>query len=645
MQLTLKTWNSININDGTTFESWFPVGQLVNLRAEGITVPRAIEFPFLSTTVLQDHVIVINIKVLPGQVIPTQREIIKRVFNIQDRQRHNLVAEDVLDGNRQWYLTGIPIRVNEQSAGIYSVSIQVEMPVWRVVTALTDTWNITATGQTRNITNLGNVNVAPKFTITPTVAKTGGFQYRRWIAIENQMTKSFVFPFDALNQMDTAAVVGAAKMQADGDDLRFFMNGEFADRWLGNMNSATTKGWLNLTMQSKQVGVTSVSIDGVTSITTITLAKTRANLRFLQALKRAVNKVVMIDNEAFTFTSVDLVAYQITGVARAKKGTSMAAHAAPSNVRWIENELWLVYGDSSVTAPDTDDARKPLFDLTSTNALLAWSVFDDNDSARPGGWHGEVRVTRGGLSYVFTGPENTFVNPATYMGLALIGFVDQEIPKGETGTIGWQFFHPCGIDTVSWWAKKYTTNLLSWCEVVGLQVLQPDAEWFTLQNEAVPINPLVWQLSPFGGVTPNTYNLSALGLDTIRFALDGSIRAEPNSFLMAEFYDVDVVPHAANLPAYYRTAEQSCYYFDFKLSNNITGEYLTAQLPLGLNEPFVIDCEQKIAYLQDGTRIPVTLSTERDAWLNLAPGANTLQFDDTGTNAVTVVTDHRDRTM
>ena len=154
MQLSLYQWNGHSINDGTTFKAWIPPGQLMNLTSNSITVPRALEFPYLSTTLLQSHTFIINVSVAGGQTIHTNREVLKGWFNIADPQRHNLIAKDTADSERQWYLTGFPIRVIETDPNNFSITFQVEMPIWRVVTPLTFSWDITATGQSASISNI-----------------------------------------------------------------------------------------------------------------------------------------------------------------------------------------------------------------------------------------------------------------------------------------------------------------------------------------------------------------------------------------------------------------------------------------------------------------------------------------------------------
>src|SRR5690349_7980492 len=110
MDLRLLTWNGHSINDGTHYVGVFPPGQKANLTVNPVTINRAGEFPYLSTTVLTSQVLVIEVYIAAGANINTYRETLKGYFNIMDRQRHNLIAEDG-SGGTQYYVTGFPVGI------------------------------------------------------------------------------------------------------------------------------------------------------------------------------------------------------------------------------------------------------------------------------------------------------------------------------------------------------------------------------------------------------------------------------------------------------------------------------------------------------------------------------------------------------
>lgn len=95
----------------------------------------------------------------------------------------------------------------------------------------------------------GNVAQAPVIRIKPTAQRasgtaTAGFKRRRAIRITNGLTRSLVnFPY-RLDLGDTATIVTATLMQADGDDVRVVYQGKEIPRTLDDMNTASTGAWV-----------------------------------------------------------------------------------------------------------------------------------------------------------------------------------------------------------------------------------------------------------------------------------------------------------------------------------------------------------------------------------------------------------------
>lgn len=642
MKLNLKTWNALNINDGTNFTAVIPSGGLTQLSASAVTVNRADEYPFLSGRVLPAHTFAIEVYIPAGATINTNRELLKQYFNPLDSQRHNLIAEDTNDSNKQWYLTGYPIsiRPNGDRLNGFIIVLAIEVPYWRLVTALTDSWSITASGQTHAVTNSGNIKSKPSFALTPTSSKTGGLSYRRWVSIYNNLDVSYVDALDITSGGLDTATLTTTKLQADGDDLRVYVDGVEVDRWLDAMDTANTKIWVNLSFAPRHEGTTSVSLASATAAVDIQLSRTDANRAFLEYLGRASNKVLLIDNEAFLYTAagIDLFNYKITAATREAKGTAAAAHTAPKTVRHIEHDIWILYGDSTLTAPDVDDSYKPTFSLASTNASRVYAAFYDTASPRPGAWAGEQISSRTGLSYLYTDDLNSFADPSTELGLALVGTQSIYSVTGETGTLAWMFSHSAGITSVTYSGQRYSYSS-SWPEIVGLQHLQPGAVWITDSNLEAPAVALAWE--PFG---PETVSLSSAP-ESIRFCIDGSLPPSAGELAIAQFDTITVALSSSNLPTIAVGAEAAAYLLDFVLANSTSGESLSIKAPCKLNDTLTIDCENKLAYLSDGGRASVLFSSAREAWLDLAPGSNTLSFTDTGTNALTLVTTHRDRML
>jgi hypothetical protein len=654
MQLTLMTWNSYNINDGTYFISWIPVGQLVNLSARGVSVPRSVGFPYLSGTVLQEHFFSIVVKIAETQVaanrIPQYREILKGLFDITDKSRHTLVAKDILDGDRQWYLTGYPTRLIENSPGIYTITIQIEAPIWSLVTPLTDTWNIVATGATRTITNIGNITALPKYSLTPITAKSSGYKYRRCVHLLAYNEVTMTMPMELSDGgFDTASLVAAGKMLAAGYDLRVWMDGQEVDRWLAGENTATTKIWVNVSLQAAASveGRLSGALAGSGAVTTITFQDTANGRALLDTLSKARNKVIWTNYEAFTFTDVSMADLQLTGVTRAAKGTNMNTHSDGEEIWWLEHDIYILYGDATAPAPQQDDRNKPMFNLsTSGNYSWVYDTFYDTTAVRPGAWKPEVLKSGTGKSHIFTDDENSYVDPAEALGMAIVGSnspFDVYKAIGETGSLAWTLYHPAGINAVDYGGKKYAFDLTAWPAIAGFQYLVENVAWVTVGTEVVPVVALVWET--FSG----TLTLSGPH-HLVRFLLEGTINPVQDNLAMVQFTGVTLTVESNPIPIFYIFAEEAICFFDLKLSNTTSVEYVRVKAPVKLGDTLVIDCENKTAYVSDGASINVALSSDRVDWLSLVgtptnSGASAMRYDDAGTTSLTLVTAHRDRNL
>lgn len=641
MKLSVSTWNGTNINNGSPFSAYLLPGQMANLSQNPVIVNRAGDYPALSSIVKVSSVLIIGVQIAAGQNINTQREALKGYF-FGDDQRHDLVAVDEADSSRQYYRRGFPVRLVEENGAPNSfyITIQTEYPYWTQVTPTADSWDVTGTSDSFELTNAGNLPARPVFTITPTTTKSEGLKYWRYVPVYNNMDKTYTAPMDITDGgLDVQTLVDAGKMQADGDDFRVWMDGSFADRWLYEMDSDSdpAKCWANIQLGARLEGTTGATFDS--DDTTLIFSQTRANLAFLQGLRAAMNYTALIDSEAVVFDpdNIDTIDYQITSVSRGQKNTTAVSHSSGSTVRYIEHDLYIIYGDSDLTAPDVDDDYKPIFDLSSTNAAWTWTNFyDETAPKRPGAWKGEVLSSRTKLSYAYTADANTFANPSTRLGLAERGSQDFTVPH-ESASLDWLFSHPAGITDVTYSGDKYNTG--SWPGIVGLQKLQPNTVWFTVYNEAEPAVALSWEA--FG---PRSQSLSGT-YDAVRFAIDGVLSSVINEMAAVQFDTVTASFDSDNLPTITVGDEASINFFDFKITNEATGEWIKCTTPCPVNTALTIDCENRIAYLADGRMVPVTLSSERADWLNLSAGANGLLYEDAGTVGVTIVVQHRDRVL
>jgi len=363
-------------------------------------------------------------------------------------------------------------------------------------------------------------------------------------------------------------------------------------------------------------------------------------------LKSVGNRTLYIESEAITFDpdNIDFIDHTISSVTRSAKDTIAVSHAASTVVRHIEHDLWILYGDSDLSTPDVDSDDEPIIDLSSTNTAWDYTNFYDKNANRPGAWKPEILSTKTGLSYNFTDSYETFADVSTKLGISMVGDGDFQVAN-EAGTLDWLFYHPAGMTNV-YYAGDYRTvssdsSSSSWPVTVGLQYLQPDASWFLAYSDSdfPPLSSDSW-------IAFDSYDISLDGtFETIRFVMDGQLDSVINTQASIQFDDVTLTFNGDNVPVSALGTETEINFFDFKLTNATTGEYIKVKSPCPIDTALTIDCENKEAYLADGTPVHVILSSNREAWLDLSPGVNSLNYIDDGTVAVTIVINHRDRIL
>lgn len=176
MQYSVYQWNGNNINDGTNYRAYipnfYPQGEAAIQEASRTTRPPSMlgKSPMSKT-----YQLVIE----PKGTVHTQWAELSKWFDTRDDTLHRLVVKDTADGDRQWYIECTPKKnaaMSMKDKVVYE--LHCPDPIWRTVTENSDAWNITASGQTRDLTLRGNRYSRPKLRIKPTAMKTSSFLYR-----------------------------------------------------------------------------------------------------------------------------------------------------------------------------------------------------------------------------------------------------------------------------------------------------------------------------------------------------------------------------------------------------------------------------------------------------------------------------------
>lgn len=316
----------------------------------------------------------------------------------------------------------------------------------------------------------------------------------------------------------------------------------------------------------------------------------------------------------------------------------MAAHAVNDTVRWIEHDVWILYGNISAEAPEVDDTYKPMFDLTSTNGSWVYTSFTDATNLRPGSWVESVTSTAGKTSTTYTGSHTADADPATEMGMSILAYLKSGKWTSENATIEWRLSNPCGIATVTSAGEKYRVSS-SWPALAALQSTLDGRKWVSEWNETSPASATTW--------TAWTHNSEAIGTGAtlIRFVLSGAVSGTTDNAAHFETQSATVALATDKWPSVTLSAQQTNYNLDCKITSSVTGEYITVTYPMITNKTIIVDTDAKTVKA-DGNSALAALrkSSIRKDWLLMSSGvANTFTFDQTGTGNVTIVIKWQDR--
>lgn len=458
----IATWDSEPINDGTNYRAWFPEHDERGLpTVDAQMVERTGYWPILGSIRRLGHQVVMKVSIEGASVDALRAQLLKwfvpqpNYLDWTGAAAKRLVIED-RDGSNDRYIMATPISCTpapERSDVIYTIILQAHGdPRWRGVNnASFSTWNLSA-GSGINAFNPASQDIVfPIIDITPNGAKSGDYAYKVFVPIQWRTVNSGRYPIDIGNATFDTAALTTAKMQADGDDLRVLVNGAERDRWLGNMDTTTTRVWVNLEFAANVEMTLAAAIASGGSVDSITVNQNLYGL--------ANSGIVQIGSEFFTYTGVDGINKTLTGVERATHFSSAAAHSVGDSVIWIQHEVYIIYGNATATAPITNDAYKPMFDLdTSTNGSWIYTDFFEAGAQRAGAWRKEVVEGSIQTPLFYGDNQGPVIEPATTF--AELGVV----ALGAYPYASWGIFrlaNPCGVTAANFTNGEQWAGALS----------------------------------------------------------------------------------------------------------------------------------------------------------------------------------------
>jgi hypothetical protein len=584
---------------------------------QGITtsdLQRSQNFPLRVVKNYAGAIKVINVNLLD---VDLTRDELVMAMDVLGAEQIQLIATD--EFGRSWYVNADFIGLTEDSnsgkTAAFGAVFAVDDPIWKKLIPSTAslTTNGSGAAQYLYITPIGNQPALPIITITPNSGGGNdfGFLYQRFVTVYNKSPNAFTtYPIDITGGgLDTATLIGANKMLANGDDCRVYVNGVDVKRWFGGggINNASTTIWINLTSPANNDMTLGVNIAGTGAITEIEIENTAANIAMLPKIPLSGN--VLINSEIFVYTGVDIGTRKLTGVTRAQKQTSAGTHT-DTDLMVIIPEVWLYYGNPNIAPYVVDDTRKPVIDLaTSTNQVHNYvSEFYSADGQRTAVWK-QGTYLPALLSRHYTATENTLTDPASVVGTWC----------KERSLLWWMLYNPCGFEEItSMTGKKYSANgvfdvTVNQSELGNLfdMVFRESspgagAGWVALDaHTAIALVPgsvsarifylLLWT---YGHTGPAGVNENGMEIDTASLTLDSNYT--PVISLAAEAVNFNIHSIIANL---------------------LTTDSLTVDLSLEFAKYVVIDTKEKTVTLYDGSnQINAILDFPiRAEWLQLLP--------------------------
>ncbi len=440
------------------------------------------------------------------------------------------------------------------------------------------------------------------------------------------------------------AVIYHSKMNANGDDLRIYVDGVEVKRWFGGggINSATTKIWIDWTQPANSNMTLGAAIAGAGAVGSITIENTAANIALMSIIPLSGN--VKIGSEIFVYTGVDIGNMLLTGCTRAERQTSAGAHSIGDVIYFVTHDVWMYYGNPSITPYVQDDTYKPVLNLTSsTNTSWVFDEFlDTTNSGSSAKWATAFGNTGQPWdnSRFYTATEDTLANPASVVGIRT-----ERIATGGTSYIYgiWSIRNPCGFTTITVTGKKYR-NTSTWFGSLGYCVLsvagEPSGIGAVIWNESSPSVVSTWEaLSSHSGVALGD-SYSTLRLQTA----DSEVGVVHKNSI--EWGAVTLVVDSTRVPTIDIAAEQSSFNLNSVLSNAANGYTMELNLVMQLGAVLTVNTKEKTITLQGGSNQINALQNMpvRADWFPFLPSQdNVITITDAG--EVTYVFDYEDRSL
>ena len=607
-----------DINDDENYRTWLTASGQTPAEMEPQLVGRTGAPAVIGGVVTPPRFLMLHTTLLVQTSASTKRELQQQWYAwfITDSTQSLIIADD--DGQNQRYVEAMPFSIVHEEDGdgltlLTTLAIDGDV-MWRAVTATTYNWNITSSGETLEVVNgdpAVNDDAYPVITITPRDYATGINPYRRFAAVGWRATQPATnYPTDIVNDGLDTQIASTNFADAQGDDIRVYVDGVEVDYWLDGANTATTKVWANINWQAGQTGTLAASM-GTGAVSTVTVNEEITNW--------PESGLLLIDSEVFAYTGKVNSTKTFSGVTRASRGTTAATHDAADAVTWVQHEIWIEYGDAGKSAIVPDDDYKPMFLLTSTNGSWDYDEFaslasSSSISRRTGSW------LYARYDYIYGGNQAASANPYVELGLKSPAWVG--VPKMLLDNCLWLLGNACGISAVNFQNGEFYHGRTDWWRA-------------GVYGDAA----LLYSIPASTNNTWNAWsqNITSLAVSQVSLHMTGWWSS---SYAMrVECADVTVTLNSSYTPLVVIGAEEQTYRLQPTLTNQTTEESLTVDTALDVDEAIEIDVEHHQVTLPDGSdayNAVEAVEGVRRWLLRLQAGSNTLEYTESGVVEVDV---------
>lgn len=657
MIIQVDSYNGTSLQS-TDFETYIPrQSALSQLEANLGYVRRAGAEPVYSGKDFQPVTLNLEVKMLHDFM--TTLETLNKVFDVHDETPRILIIRDTEDtstdaSGKQYYTYATAKRVLGGHDGEMAlVTIGLDNSVWRSYAENSQVWTTSDTETTTDFTNSGNIKTYPQFEISVSSYPTTGYIYNNFIQYTPSSSDAWQNrPLELLGDsdnigLDTAALVSGGKATTDGSDFRILVDGVEVDRWFGGLGWGTTdtKCWINIDQPSKRELKLKTAIGSTDTITSVDFIYSSAFSVEFNAMPNTGRFV--INSEEFTYTSKTATSsvLRANGVTRSVRNTSAAAHSSSDIVKWIPYDINVIYGDLSATAPEVDDTKKPIIDLTnSNNGSFVYAQFADDASLRSATWKPTI-VKRSSIlqsisgTYTSTDGDNS-ADPADVMGLFVGAYQSAGVWKAETSTLNWQAYFPDVVSSMSVSWERYQNLVATWIATTAIRK-SLDGRSFTNAKTFPSSDMATTDLETWTTGSYASSDITITGaVKYLQFYTSGTIKAVANNAMYIGITDATI--NLSLPPVCTRRGEVNNYQFAVSISNAANNQTLGINYPMRVGDTLYIDCDPDFPYAKFNGQIAngaVTLNTVRPEWLAFESGSNTLTMaaDDVGVVSVTVI--------